>query len=95
MLSADNSVRVTYEAAHSGPGWMVMHINDRSFRLKQMHRAQFRSNIYWSNETPQRVARLDHRTCWMFRGRYFWTADTLSQHQVRALLEPSPMRRSA
>jgi hypothetical protein len=93
MLTADNDVRVAYEPAWSGPGWLVVYVGEECFRTKRMHREQFRSNVYWSKQIPQRVARINRRVCWMFKGNCFWAEDGLSQHQVHALLKGSAAQR--
>jgi hypothetical protein len=71
----------------TGKGWLVFHLGARSeYRIQKMNRDDYAHLMQSQANSPWRVGRIDQRTYWLFRGKFYWDNDNLNREAIYALL---------
>jgi hypothetical protein len=98
MLRDADDVRLEFEPARFGPGWLVLDIEDQDRRrLRQLaDEHEFGRLLGTSGWVPVRVARIGESTLWLFRNQFLWDdGQWLSQADVHAEMDARRARRLA
>lgn len=87
MLRRAENVSVSHSPGlFTGRGWVLVSIGRSTYRTVKIHKNDYQDRWARQQDYPVCIVRVDGRSYWQFRHKFFWDNDGLSADQVYALL---------
>ena len=96
MLRRVNNVKLTHQpGVFRTKGWVTLAIGRQVYRLWKVRGEEFDQLVAQTERFPWRVAQVEERAYWLFRGQWHWDNDGLHPEDVYALLVVKHQRNEA